>query len=277
MPTALMLSLRPQAAATVPAHLGRASHAALLAALGERDAALAQRLHDLEGLKPFTASDLLGARPGRDGRAITPDQTYGLRWTGLSAELDAHLRALAASPPAGIELAGVRCSIERAVVDRAGHPWAGAAEWSELIALERVGREEPPHRFVLQFVAPTTFRSNGRNVPLPLPELVFGSLLERWNGMSPIALPQEARRFAAECLVLGRYELQSTHVALFGEPHHGAETAFTGRCTFIATNRDRYYLHCCAALLRLAFFSGVGAKTGMGLGMVRWEPTSGAG
>jgi CRISPR-associated endoribonuclease Cas6 len=71
-------------------------------------------------------------------------------------------------------------------------------------------------------------------------------------------------------LVLGRYRLQSIHVPAFG----GGEIAFTGHCTFVATNRDRYYLHCCAALLRLAFFSGVGAKASLGFGMVRAESAS---
>jgi CRISPR/Cas system endoribonuclease Cas6 (RAMP superfamily) len=37
------------------------------------------------------------------------------------------------------------------------------------------------------------------------------------------------------------------------------------------TKFEHYYLHCCVALPRPAFFSGVGAKTSMGLGMVRWE------
>jgi CRISPR-associated endoribonuclease Cas6 len=77
------------------------------------------------------------------------------------------------------------------------------------------------------------------------------------------------RRFAAECLALGRYRLESTGVAAFG----GRETAFTGRCTYVATHRDRYFLHCCAALLHFAFFSGVGAKASMGFGLVRWQDT----
>ncbi len=271
MPTALVLTIRPRTPAMLPGYLGRASHAALLGALGERDADLARRLHDVEGLKPFTASDLLGATAGRDGRAVSPERGYDLRWTGLTPELDEQLRGWAAAAPAEIELDGVRFGVEAATVQPADNAWAGTAEWSDLVALERVGREEPPARFTIHFVAPTTFRSNGRSVPLPLPELVFGSLLERWNAVAPLALPQEVRRFAAECLLIGRYQLQSTRLALFGQERAGAETAFTGRCVFVATNRDRYYLHCCAALLRLAFFSGVGAKTGMGLGMARWE------
>ncbi len=263
MPTALVLTLRPLTSATVAPHLGRSSHAALLGAVAERDATLAQRLHDSPDLKPFAASDLLDAVPGRDTRSVQPDHTYRLRWCGLSPELDTILRSIATEPPKTVQLDHAQFAVERATTDTDDDPLAGTADWSRLVSLEHVGREVAPHRFELRFITPTTFRSNGRNIPLPLPELVFGSLLDRWNNVAPVVLPTEVRRFAAECLTLGRYELRSIHVPAFG----AGESAFTGRCTFFAVNRDRYYLHCCGALLRLAFFSGVGAKTSMGFGL----------
>ncbi|HEX6290121.1 MAG TPA: CRISPR-associated endoribonuclease Cas6 [Herpetosiphonaceae bacterium] len=275
MPTALVLTLRPSAPATVAPYLGRAAHAAFLRALGARDQAFARRLHDSGALKPFATSDLLGASRGPQGRMVAPDRTYGMRWSAISPELDECLRDWAATPPTEFDLDGTLFRVEAATIDPVADSWAGTADWSELIALEQVGRAPPPAWFALHFVAPTTFRSNGRNIPLPLPELVFGSLVERWNGSAPIPLPADIRRFAAEHLVIGTYQLQSERVAAF----EGGETAFTGRCTYVPTNHDRYYLHCCAALLRLAFFSGVGAKTSMGFGAVRGEaaPRRGSG
>lgn len=266
MPTALVLTLRPVAAATVAPHLGRAAHAALLNAIAVHDADLAHRLHDGDQIKPFTASDLLGAPIQRDARQVIPDQTYRLRWTGLTTELDGLLRAWAASPPPEVVLDHAAFAVEQATVDHAVEPLADTTDWAQLVALDQVGRE-PAARFTLHFRSPTTFRSSGRNLPLPLPELVFGSLLDRWNTAAPLSLPSEIRRFAAECLVLTRYDLHSIRVPAFG----AGETAFMGRCTYSATNRDRYYLHCCGALLRLAFFSGVGAKAGMGFGQVGVE------
>ncbi|MBA3947473.1 MAG: CRISPR-associated endoribonuclease Cas6 [Herpetosiphonaceae bacterium] len=265
MPTALMLSLRPHEAATVAPHLGRAAHAAFLHALTERDAALSKTLHDLDAVKPFTVSDLLGARGGGDGRSVSPNHTYGLRWTGLSSELDEHLRAWAMTPPTELDLDGTHFTVESATTDPKVQAWAGSASWNDLIALEQVGRVVPSHHLHIHFWSPTTFRSSGRSIPVPQPELVFGSLLDRWNSVAPLALPVEIRRFAAECLVFGRYSLEASWLSIFG----AGETAFTGRCTYTATNRDRYYLHVCAALLRLGFFSGVGAKTSMGFGMMR--------
>jgi len=265
VPTALVLTLRPLEPATVAPHLGRSSHAALLDTIAQRDAALAMRLHDSPDLKPFAASDLLDAPVQRDARALTAERSYRLRWSGVSDEMDAVLRHLANEPPAELTLDHARFAVERATVDTNVDVLAGSAQWNELLALETIGRGAPPKRMVLHFLSPATFRSNGRNIPLPLPELVFGSLLDRWNAVSPIALPGEVRRFAAECLVLSSYELRSVWVPAFGV----GETAFIGRCSYVATTRDRYYLHCCAALMRLAFYSGVGAKTSMGFGMLR--------
>ncbi|GAC1436139.1 MAG: CRISPR-associated endoribonuclease Cas6 [Burkholderiaceae bacterium] len=265
MPTALVLSLRPTGEASVALHLGRAAHAAFLSTLTVNDSALAERLHDQPSLKPFAVSDLLGARHSGDGRIVDPNQTYGLRWCSLVPELDAHLRSWVAAPPATVDLDGTVFSVEGATLDQAQQPWAGSMDWNALVGLEQVGRALPAHRLQVEFGGPTTFRSNGRNIPLPLPELVFGSLLDRWNAFAPITFPPDLRRFAGECLVLGRYRLDASWIALF----NGGETAFTGQCVFTATNRDRYYLHCCAALLRFAFFSGIGAKTGMGFGMAR--------
>lgn len=267
MPTALVLTIRPHEQATIAGFLGRASHAAFLTALAARNAALAEQLHNLQAVKPFAASDLLDLPPASDRRTVQPDRTYRVRWCALSPEVDEHLQALAAAWPATITLDNVPFAVEDATIDGARDPWARSATWPALLALDQIGREAPPARFTLQFVAPTTFRSSGRNVPLPLPELVFGSLLDRWNAVAPLPLPADIRRFAADCLVLGRYRLESMGVAAFG----GREMAFVGRCTYVATNRDRYYLHCCAALLRWAFFSGVGAKASMGFGLVRWQ------
>lgn len=267
MPTSLVLTIRPRTQATVAGFLGRASHAAFLTALAERDATLAERLHNLDAVKPFAASDLLELPLAGDRRTVQPDRTYRLRWSTLSLELDEHLHAWAAVWPASMTLDNVPFAVEGATVDPAHDPWARSATWTELLALDQIGRDAPPSRVSLHFVAPTTFRSSGRNIPLPLPELVVGSLLDRWNAVAPLPLPPDLRRFAAESLVLDRYRLESVRVAAFG----GRETAFTGRCTYVATKRDRYFLHCCAALWRFSFFSGVGAKASMGFGLTRWH------
>ena len=109
-------------------------------------------------------------------------------------------------------------------------------------------------------------------LPLPLPELVFGSLLDRWQAIAPIALHPDMRRFAAEAVVLGRYHLRTR-----GMPYKqgGMQIGFTGEATFIALNRDRYWLNVLHLLAAFAFYSGVGYQTGAGLGQVRAVERSG--
>jgi CRISPR-associated endoribonuclease Cas6 len=118
----------------------------------------------------------------------------------------------------------------------------------------------------LEFASPTTFRSQGQYLPLPLPELVFGSLLDRWQAFAPIALHPDLRRFAAEAVVLGRYHLRTR-----GMPYKqgGMQIGFTGEATFVVLNRDRYWLNVLHLLAAFAFYSGIGYQTGAGLGQAR--------
>jgi CRISPR-associated endoribonuclease Cas6 len=147
------------------------------------------------------------------------------------------------------------------------HPWAGSAGFDALLgAAMRDVAGGAPGRWTLEFATPVTFRQGGRNQPLPLPELVFGSLLDRWNALAPLPLPDETRRFVAEALAISRFELRSTAVATRG----GAlQIGALGRCTYVATSHDRYGLACVTALARFAFYSGVGAGTARGFGQAR--------
>jgi CRISPR-associated endoribonuclease Cas6 len=103
-------------------------------------------------------------------------------------------------------------------------------------------------------------------VPLPLPHLVFGSLLERWNAFAPVAFPPELRRYAEECLALSSYELRSRGVLL---KEGGLRMGAVGRARYVTTNFDRYWMSLINLLADFAIFSGAGAGTGMGLGQCR--------
>ena len=84
----LVLTLRPTAAGTPPPRLGRAAHAILLRQIAAQDPALAESLHSDDGPKPLTCSDLLGSRRREQ---VTPDETYALRYTALTAPVAAAL------------------------------------------------------------------------------------------------------------------------------------------------------------------------------------------
>ncbi|NJN94435.1 MAG: CRISPR system precrRNA processing endoribonuclease RAMP protein Cas6, partial [Anaerolineales bacterium] len=198
------------AEANLPANLGRAGQALLLRLIGAREAALAQELHQAEKAKPYTVSNLvLGKRAG-GSLQVQGGQSGWLRFTGLTEAVSRHLIGLAEQPPEAVELDGFQFRVTGATLDRAVHPWAGQIAYQDLAAPYLLGgRTSLSSTLRLEFVSPTTFRSQGRYLPLPQPELIFGSLLDRWQSFAPIALHPDTRRFAAEAVALSRYELRT--------------------------------------------------------------------
>ncbi|MBE0411654.1 MAG: CRISPR system precrRNA processing endoribonuclease RAMP protein Cas6, partial [Anaerolineales bacterium] len=145
-------------------------------------------------------------------------------------------------------------------------PWAANALYQELGADYLLARQPPPRRLSFVLTSPTTFKSGGKQVPIPLPELLFGSLLEKWNAYAPIAFPLEARRYAAECLGIGRYKLSSRAVPI---KEGGVRSGAVGEISYASLSYDRYWMSVLAALAAFALFSGAGASTSMGLGQCR--------
>ncbi len=250
----------------LPLWWGRAAHALVLRLLDAADPALARRIHDDPSApRPFTVSTLWGGRIAA-GEAVT------LRLTALNGALADILRGAANSggalaPGASVELDGRSFSVQEAAWETQQHPWAASRSYRDVASAWLMGKvEHPPRQISLDLASPVTFKTGGRHLPLPLPELVFGSLLMRWNAFAPFALPEETRRYAAECLVLTRYNLRSRRVTLKpGQRRIGA----VGQVTFRTLNYDRYWMSVLHALAEFSFFAGLGAGTTMGLGQCR--------
>ena len=114
---------------------------------------------------------------------------------------------------------------------------------------------------------------------LPLPRLVFSSLLRRWEDVAPPELVPVVQRERVESyleedgIIIIDYDLTAHHIHLTTHRLRG----FVGTCTYQLrgpdeqtspeaplTVRQQFYL-----LALLAFYCGVGHKTTMGLGQVR--------
>ncbi len=259
----LVLTLKPREKVSLPSALGRSAHAALLRAIAEKDAALAESLHAARELRPFTVSPLRGKR---ENGAVLPGANYTLRYTALQAEIAGALEGLFV-PGQALDLDGAPFVVERVTCDPALHPWAARTDYQALAMRWLLARETPSPRLVLSFASPTAFRSAGKVQIFPLPELVFGSLLDKWNAFAPMSLPDETRRFAAECLGVSRVHLTS-HAAPFkgdGAVKFGA----VGMVTYAGLNQDRYWLSLVNLLADFAQFAGVGASTALGMGQCR--------
>lgn len=266
MLTSLVLTLVTQHPASLPPYLGRASHAAFLRLLAQDDPALAERLHEANGRRPFTCSTLWGARRQGGSLSLRPEEPVFLRFTGLTAEVSTHLQRWAETPPPAVELEGARLAVQQATLDPALQPWAGQASYDALAARHLLPGDNPPPYVELEFFSPTAFRSGGRTLPVPLPALVYGSLVEKWNAFAPVAVSEEVRRFAEECLAISRYHLSTRPISAKGE---SLQIGFVGSCRYSAMNRDRYWLSVIHLLSDYAFYAGVGYQTTSGMGQAR--------
>jgi CRISPR-associated endoribonuclease Cas6 len=265
MPTAIVYTIRPRAAGSVPSSLGRATHAAVLRLIQAVDPALSARIHDEEGVKPLTVSNVQGLGGGRFSQ-VSPERDYTLRVTLLTPELERIAADWTPEQIGALDLDGVWWQVVGRASQHDEHPWAGVASYEQLAAPLLDRPAELPTRWEIQFAAPVTFRRRGVNLPMPMPELVFGSLLEKWNSFAPISLPDEVRRFAEERLAVSRYDLHT----LAGPTSGGAlQIGAVGRCTYVAVGHDRYWQACISTLARYAHYAGVGAGAARGFGQAR--------
>lgn len=223
-------------------HPGRALNAWFYGALSRRDESLAEALHSLQGPKPFTIA------------LASPKEGLLLVITGCRA-MAPHALALAE----GCD----RLLLDGRWLVISGEPEVKAESFAELGArwLLRDGRVIPVR---LEFLSPTTFHSRGRTLPLPVPELVFGGLLERWQAWSGIDLGEGAAVTVSDHAALRRHRLWTEMVQM-----EGRHTACRGYAEFTLVKPEPAYAGLLALLAAFAEYAGVGQKTAMGLGCVR--------
>lgn len=270
----IVLTLQPQRETALPANLGRASHALFLRLLTAADPDLTARLHDADGPRPFTCSNLWGARSAGGQIAVSPEKTYSLRYTTLTGELSQTWRdQVLPALPEQVDLDGEPFQVISTTVDPEAHPWAGASSYEKLAAPYLLAQAPLPRQWRLRFASPTAFRSKGMTVPMLLPDLVFGSLVDRWNLWSPVAISPEVRGFAAERVAVGGFRLETRALPFKGG---SLQIGALGHCRYVMLGDDRYWRAAISALAAYAFYAGVGYQTTKGMGQVRWHSRRGA-
>ena len=237
---AITLQLESDKPVRLPPYLGRANYAATLSRLGELDADFVQALHDSDKPKPLTCSGILNARGSRQGTRIESGQPYYVRVTGLTEQISVLLQqSLLTQTPAVWELDHHCFRVAAAVCDAAEDNWSGVADYQALATESILVPDRTARTVTLRFATPTAFRSKEMQMPIPLPSLVFGSLVDRWNTFSPVALSAEMRRFAEECIAISKYRLQSRPVV---QKNGALRMGGVGEVTYRALNGDRYWL-----------------------------------
>ena len=268
MLVSLVLTLESETSVLLPGALGRANYAALLERLNLVDNGLGRHVHDgSDGPKPVTCSDVLGAQAVSGGKRIVAGEPYQVRVTGLDSRTSQGLVAgFVEDPISKWVVAGHRFRVTGVAFNARSNVWSGQSSYAALAERLDAENEGKDRRVTLELASPTSFQSNGMQLPLPLPSLVFGSLVDRWNAFSPIPLQPEVRAFAENMMGITQYQLES---AVTSTKNKGFRTGAVGTVLYTALGGSDYWLNAVQVLADFALFSGVGVKTTEGMGQVR--------
>lgn len=133
-------------------------------------------------------------------------------------------------------------------------------------AYTRLTAAPPTRKVAVSFVSPAYVNQGGRQLPLPVPELLLAGLARRWEAFSPHPLPGSALTEALESAHLARHDIRS---AVTGAGS-SRRTGFVGQAVFgLSTRASRRAQRVFTTLWSFAAFAGVGAQTTHGLGHVR--------
>lgn len=277
---AIVLHLRATRPANIRMHMGRAVQYACLQAMNAHNPQMVEQLHDAEGMKPYAASGLMQDDAPFSGIVDEGTPTW-VRFVGLRADVIEALLAFANNPTPYVEIDKAPWQVERVEVER--NRWVGAGTYLDLLGQHQ--RAKPKRKFDLLFATPTAFHSKGNNMPLPIPDLIFGSLAQRFAASSGLILPDDLADFVTWFVRVSRYEGQTRIVHL---KQGSKQVGFVGQVQLsIATSNakmkhgyaeDEARLRAdhdnlsrmVAMLCDWAGFAGVGIKTSVGMGMVRW-------
>jgi CRISPR-associated endoribonuclease Cas6 len=277
----VMISLIPVRPAPILGALGRPVQAWFLQQVTKANPGMAAALHDSKGPKPYTVSTLLDerGRPLQAGSWLQTGKPVWQRWTVFESHLaDLLQKQILPYLPASMTLYKMGFRLDGFTFDPAQHPWAGQTSYAGLA--QETGLPEKARPARLEFMTPTAFRSEGADIPLPIPGHVFRGYWQKWNAFAPEAYQINPvwPEFANACLIISELADINTGRWVFADGTRGAATGFTGvagfsllakkQCGEFAAYREgaeRVLNH----LARFAFYCGTGHHTTIGLGQTR--------
>jgi len=262
---AVVLEVMSKRSVLLPPHLGRANHAAILHHMAKVDPALIKQVHDTDDVKPLTSSSVLGALARRDGLWVEGGRPYRLRFTGLNeAVSNALRRTLVEAPPDTWILDEHLLRVERVIADGSDGGWSGSTSYRALVDHYLDDPSQASRRLTLELASPTAFKREGIMMPLPQPDLVFGSLADRWQAFSNEPMRLAIRQFAARHIGISWFDLRSQAV---GHKNQAMRVGATGRVAYSILQDD--YRLTANLLADFAMYAGVGIQTTAGMGQCR--------
>lgn len=116
----------------------------------------------------------------------------------------------------------------------------------------------------LRFLTPTGFNRSGLQISVPLPELVFKSLLSKWNDF---VFPGEWTDFepALNSVRMEKFALRTQPVWLKKQSIY---RGCLGYCEYSFNHLEQVQRKMLSAMSAFSYFAGVGYKTSQGMGQV---------
>jgi CRISPR-associated endoribonuclease Cas6 len=288
MPHSLVLNLLPQSPIPPQFLTGRHLHALFLNLVSSVDRNLGDYLHEAKADKAFTLSPLQINRHSQGRRdnilqwehtkpisAGTPcwwrislldDTLFGKLthlWLNLNPDRPWHLG------PADLHITSILGT------PQSTQPWANACTYDQLydqatmsdsdeaVATLGASASRKNYRQIdFAFCTPTAFRQSNYDCALPTRDLVFNSLINRWNQYSGIEFPKTL----IEHIFPSFFDIHTEMVADSRSKFIGCVGAMHFR---ILGDVEPVVIKQINALAEFALYSGVGRKTTMGMGMMR--------
>ena len=268
---ALVLDLTALDDGVLPVLAGELAHAAFYAIVQSVDPALSQQMHDAQGRSAFALSPLyVYWRSPYDRKVkVSAGQPGWLRICLLDDRLfevfQEHLLGRALPT---IRLGEVRLAITHVYGAPGSHPWCG---FTTLDELRRV--HATPTHWALEFASPTAIRwgeadNQARRIEIfPQPRMAVAGLRSRWDKLTGDAWGREFEEWAERNVIVGtvrRWQMES--FTYQRQRYRGGLGALEYHV--LDASRAEQVAHF-NRLLHLAFYTGIGYKTTMGLGQMR--------
>lgn len=261
---AVVLQLQAQNAGRLPVSHGRLLHAAFLNTIRSLDAELSAQLHNAVN-KSFSLGHL---QLQQSAQKMTFQLQAGTQAKWRICLMGDSAKAVLQLLQAGLrfQVGSVAFVVKEVYRTQSEHAQAGLTTTEYLE--DQCAQMPPMERLTLEFLSPTTFRCDEHDYPWPKPELVFGSLAERWNKISGKEHfdVEKVKKIAADYLLPERWQGSSKRVNV--SPQHGV-TGFVGSFTYKLTLLPPEFRAMFISLGEFAVFAGVGRLTGQGLGQVK--------
>ena len=250
---------------SIPRYHGQLLHGVCFNIFEKFSPSLSNYVHNEMTIKPFTSGDLerAGTNNTRQKRSrLKAGETVFWRVTALIDEI---LQAfLSVEPGYIISVGNLRFRVEEIIINQERYVRTGVIDPDDMV--RECFSVFPKTNVTMNFNSVTTFKKGVIDVPCPFPDLVFGSLADKWQAMDmPLDISANWVRDKAREILPGDWQGMSRKIFL--NPRRGAN-GFIGKFSYRLDNLSDEEKQVMMLLAAYAEFSGVGRWTGHGLGQV---------